>query len=270
MIAGLLLLVFAAQATTPGGWRIQAALPETSAAVRPVLLPTDPLAPIAQVTADLRVKYGPVSADLQLPWVHTWDRQGHWAHSYPGQARLGLYAWQFHEHFQLGIETDFPVQQGGVTHGSWGTHANEVLPSNSLASSFHTTWATENFSVTARLALGLRWGPYVLDLLALGDTPTSPLVEGGWAITRHIAGPVGFVGELEVITDQYVPMSTRLMLRADLPARRGSLALDLGLQHPLLWSRMGMDEHLLTFQPCAQIRWWPVLDWPWPGVHPGG
>ena len=255
----LLLLVCAAQATTPGGWHVQAALPQTSAALRSVYLPNDPIAPIVQTTADLRVGVRGQALDLQLPWVNTWDRDERWSHSYPGQARLGLYGWMFHDHFQLGLEADFPVYQGEATGRSWGTYANEVRPSHAVATSFHTIWATENFSVTARTALGLRWGAHVFDLFYGQPGNTNLLIEEAFAITRHIRGPFGLAAELALVSDAYVPMFTTASLRIDLPVSRGWLNLDLGIQVPVHAPLQG-DPLTAAVHPCAQLRWYPVLD----------
>jgi len=78
---------------------------------------------------------------------------------------------------------------------------------------------------------------------------------------------VGLVAELELVSDRYVPLFTWAMLRADLPVDQGWLVFDLGLQFPIS-SFLVVNDHLgESFHPCAQIHWYPVLDWPWPGTH---
>lgn len=272
MIPLPLLLIGAVSATTPGGWRVQAALPETSASIRPVAVLRDPVGDVLQATADLRVDVGLVSLDAELPLVATWGDNGRWSHRHPGQARLGAFTWLFHEHFQVGLEGAFPVTGRDGYGQSWGSLSKEVLPSLEFGPSFHTLWATENFNVTARVFLGLRWELWETEASLLSDTGSTLSLDGAVAFTRHLEGPLGFVGELELVSDAYVPVTTRVLARFDLPIARGWLALDLGLQLPVttifdyvVFALEGEGE--ASIQPCAQIRWYPVLDWPWPGTH---
>ncbi len=263
-----LLLTCSASATTPGGWRVQAAVPQSSAAIRSVVLANDPYGGVFQVTGDARATVGPLTLDAQLPWVHTWAHDGLWEpRSFPGQLRVGAHGWLHHQHFQLGLEVAFPVSSAPGTGTSWGSLSSETLPAWEIAHAFHTTWATERFSVTARAVTGVRWGRFQTGCYGSGDIGWCPVFDFAYGLTRHIVGPLGFAMDLELVSDR-VPVTARPMLRLDIPARRGWLVLDAGLQFPPLTT----VEDWVAFshfplQPIAQARWYPVLDWPWPGVH---
>jgi len=257
-----MVLLAAAGASTPGGWRVQAALPETSAAVRPVAVVADPVGDIVQATADLRVRYGTFAFDAELPWFNTWGSNGRWEAHYPGQLRFGISTWTDNQHFQIGVEGAVPASRRDDLGQSWASLAKETEPCNELGGSLHTLWATERFSVTTRAFIGARWG-YGFDGLTGSDNANAyPTIDLAAAMVLQIVDPIAYVGELELVADSAVPISTRILLRADLPVGPGWLAFDLGMQIPA--TAMAFP----TMQLIAQVRWWPVLEWPWPGAHP--
>lgn len=262
-----LLLVGAAAATTPGGWRVQAALPQPSVALRPVMVLGDPVAPIAQATVDLRVPLGPVALDAELPWVHTWGRNGRWSRSYPGQLRMGASAWCAREHIQLGLELAVPLTRNEQAGSSWASLAKEVMPSLEVGPAMHTLWTRGGFSFTGRLFLGGRWGegarwfPPTRTPYQVTRGIFAPEIAA--AVSAHLAGPLGLVTETEWLQDPAIPFSTRALARLELPLRRGGLDLDLGVQVTLI-AMLG-DE---AVQPIAQLRWWPATEAP-PPDSPG-
>ncbi|MFH1465109.1 MAG: hypothetical protein ABIO70_12055 [Pseudomonadota bacterium] len=259
----LLLGLATASATTPGGWRVPAAVPETSVALRPVLVLGDPVGDVAQATLEARYGRGPAAVDVQLPWVYAWNSADGWAHGGPGLLRVGAYAWIDDEHIQLGAEFATPVTSVEHAPRSWGSAAGEVLPNQEFLTVIQTWWGTDRTALTTRGGLGVRAGPYVQDVLG-GRTPSAPVVTAAAALTTRLVGPLGLVSEAELLVDPYVPGTARFLLRGDLAVGRGWIVADAGLQLPLL----NLAGGSLTFQPIAQVRWYPVLDWPRPGTHP--
>jgi hypothetical protein len=258
-----LLVAASAAATSPGGWRVQAASPESTVAVRPVIVLGDPVANVAQATLDARFGRGPAAVDLQLPWVYAWNGADGWARGGPGLLRMGAYGWLLHEHLQVGLEFALPVTSADRTARSWGSHSFEVLPDHEIMAIWQGQWSSGRVAVTTRAGLGARWGPYALAWLSAGST-TMPIFEHAVAVACGLAGPFGVVAEGEIVADPYVPLTVRPLLRMDLGAGHGRFTLDVGVQLPVPGTMGGR----MTFQPIAQVRWYPVLDWPWPGTHP--
>ena len=252
-----------AAATTPGGWRIQAALPESTVAVRPVMVLGDPVGNVAQATLDARFGLGPAAVDLQLPWVYAWNGEDGWDRAGPGLLRVGAYGWLLHEHLQVGMEFALPATSAERTARSWGSHSTEVLPDREVMAIGQGQWSTGRLSLTTRAGLGARWGTYASDRLDV-RLAVVPVFEHAVTVAWGLVGPLGVVAEGEFVADPYVPFTVRPLLRVDFGVGRSRFALDAGVQLPLLDLAGGR----MTFQPIAQVRWYPVLDWPRLGTDP--
>ncbi len=259
MSALVLLWLGTATAGSPDGWRVQAAVPATSAAVRPALVLGDPVAPIVQATGDLRLMLGPVAVDAELPWVTTWDRDGRWAYSYPGNLRLGVSAWTLAEHLQLGVEGSVPTSWNKEHGYSWASLAKESLPSFEAGPALHTLWRAGAWSFSGRLFAGMRggdgarWFPSGRGGEGLGHAIF--VFDLATVIAVQVKEPVSLVFELERLQDPYFPFTARPMLRVDRPIQRGTLGLDLGLQ--ITQETMFGNE---PPQLIGQVRWYPSSD----------
>jgi hypothetical protein len=253
MIAALLPCLWAAAAiaTTPGGWQVQA-LPDTSLALRPVAVLGDPVAEVAQLTLDARVGFGTWAVDAQLPWVGSHDAQDRWTHSYPGLLRVGGHHWFHREIFQIGLEVAVPVTTDPGAGHSWASLSNDVQPAWELLPVFQVCYAWSRITVDGRIGVGVRAGPHEPDWFEIFDMPARVQFDYAGVVSWWFDERFAAVAEAQLTLDA-VPMTARLMGRAELAPGRGLLLFDLGLQIPIL-----TYTEYWTLQPIAQVRWYPA------------
>ncbi len=228
-------------AATPGGFRVDTALPVMSFSARQVFImnPGDPW------TSQTAVRAGGVLGhwgfDVQLPFVYSWEPS--WSDAGLGQLRIGGRRF-VHDapSVLIGVELAFPVVPRRFGVSAWGSNARETLPGTEFLALVETTLLSQA-PVTLRAAIGWYEGPFLGSPDSKGP---SFLVELAAVKVFPLWGPLSFVTELELLRDP-TPVTGRALARFD-PSDH--LSMDFGAQIPV----MEYLENPRSLQLIAQAR----------------
>jgi len=242
---GALMMIGAAVAATPGGFRVGPSAPVSEVALKQVLVMNPGETWLTQSTVAGRAAVGErLLFDFGLPVAYLWEPDTDWWDLGLGQVKLGT-----HVHFtkkpgryhQIGLELYVPLMVDGLRVEGWGSLARETLPGGTGLFVWETTWTDPlTGPLTLRLSAGL-WGSEHFDFFV----PIVPSLELAMAKVFHITEEFSAVAEFEVITD-WTPVSARALGRYE----EAGFAMDLGVQIPVT----EYTTRLETFQLIAQVR----------------
>lgn len=218
------LVVGSALAVTPGGFRVEGAVPVNALAVRPVIVITPNEPSVFQTTLAGRASTGRALFDASLPLLVT---GGEGLNDVGvGQLRLGASALFGREHrpAALGLEVAIPIAPSWARVSAWGSNARETVPTAEALVVYQVSFNPEA-PWSVRFAAGFMMG----DLWTMALPGMLPSAELGVAHVVPLNDTVAVVLEGEVMVD-LAPVSARVLARHS----RDLSAFDVGLQLPLL------------------------------------
>lgn len=234
------LLVSAALAVAPGGFRVDGALPVRALAFRPVFVMTAGEPSVFQTTVAGRWSTGHALVDVGVPFVATW---GHGLTDLgAGNVRVALSGLFGPERrpTSIGAELALPLAPSWASVSAWGSNARETVPTAEVLVVYQLAFDTEA-PWTLRLAAGFMFGPAWRGGV-IGGLPSAEL---GVAHVVPVSDALAVVVEGEVMVDR-TPLSARVLVRHS----EDRSAFDLGLQLPLL----AYGEAIPTLQIVGQVK----------------
>jgi hypothetical protein len=218
----IVLLVAAAQAASPGGFRVDPGVPVDMVQLRQVVGVFPGRFTLAQTAVRGQIVLGRLGLDAQVPYVHV--QSGGWTDDGMGQLRLGARRWAGTRDrpVSYGVEVAFPCVPPALRVSAWGSAARETLPGLE-AVMFLELATSPGRPITFRAALGWYGGP------TYESGSVVPALDLALAHVQPVRGRLSAVGELELTSDVSW-LSARGLARIDASEAWG---FDLGLQLPV-------------------------------------